>query len=119
MDFPFIDWEKNNEQLQQYTGTSNVGVNEPIPNEPGLSVILNNRTIVMAPSSVNFNSTVTAVVNEGVFSGDVITCGNSLVPGLVGTTNLTVNYIAICKFIIKLVLAVVTWVLSSYYQHKT
>ena len=43
------------------------------------------------PLNVTFNSTVTAVVNEGISSGDVITCGNDV---LVDSTNLTANYIA-------------------------
>ena len=79
-------------QLQQYTATSRVNMPEnPIP---GLSVVLNSLTVIGNPvTNVTFDSTVTAVVNEGISSGDIITCGNVLVE----TTNLTANYIAIRK----------------------
>ena len=44
--------------------------------------------------NVTFNSTVTAEVNEGVSSGDVITFGNSV---LRDSTNLMANYTTIRK----------------------
>ena len=79
-------------QLQQYTATSNV--NEPRSPISGLSVVLNSLTVIGNPvTNVTFDSTVTAVVNEGISSGDIITCGSALVE----TTNLTANYIAIRK----------------------
>ena len=83
-DFPTIDWDKNDDlRVQQYTPTSNI--NQTISPRPGLFVVLNSRTSAI---SANFTSTLTAIVNEGVLPGDVITCGNVLVD----TRNITVNY---------------------------
>lgn len=93
VNFSSIVWEKNGAQFRVYAGVSETGMNEPVPDESGLSVILNNVTLVAAPSSFNFTSTVTAVVNEGVSSDDVITCGNTFFT----TTSITVNYSAIRK----------------------
>ena len=87
-----IDWERSGDQFQQYTATSLVNVTENP--RSGLSVVLNSLTVTGNPvTNVTFDSTVTAVVNEGISSGDVITCGSILVE----TTNLTANYIAIRK----------------------
>ena len=87
-----LDWDRNSTRLQQYTATSIANeITRPVP---GLSVILNSVTVMNDPLNVTFNSTVTAVVNEGISSGDVITCGNDV---LVDSTNLTANYIAIRK----------------------
>lgn len=87
-----VDWERNGMQFQQYTATSNV--NETTNPRPGLSVVLNSRIVIGNPvTNVTLDSTVTAVVNEGISSGDVITCGSVLVE----TTDLTANYIAIRK----------------------
>lgn len=90
-----IDWEKNNVQFQQYTGTStNIGQNQPVPNEPGLSVTLNSLSVIVAPEfSVNFTSTVTAVVNVGISTGDNITCGNRFQ----ATKSLIANFSAMRK----------------------
>ena len=76
VDFIGIDWDRNEDQFQQYTGTSqNLNqIEEPIQ---GLFVILNSR-VVNSATSIDYNSTLTAIVEEGVSSGDVITCGNSL-----------------------------------------
>ena len=76
-------------QFQQYTATSRVNMTENP--RSGLFVVLN--SVIDDPSNVTLDSTVTAVVNEGISSGDVITCGN----GLLETTDLTANYIAIRK----------------------
>jgi hypothetical protein len=84
-----LDWERNGMQFQQYTATSPVNMTEN--RRPGLSVILN--SVTNDPQNVTFDTTVTAVVNEGVSSGNVITCGNALVE----TADLTANYIAIRK----------------------
>ena len=90
-DFTGIDWDRNDDiRFQQYTGTSIV--NRTQSPRPGLSVVLNSRSVASA-ASINFTSTLTAIVNEGVSSGDVITCGNTLLD----TTNITVNYAAIRK----------------------
>ena len=89
-----LDWERNGMQFRQYTASSIK--NETTTPILGLSVILNS-VIVMDRENghnVTFNSTVTAVVNEGVSSGDIITCGNSV---LRDSTNLTANYTTIRK----------------------
>ena len=79
-------------QFRQYTATSDV--NDTTNPRQGLSVVLNSLIVIGNPvTNVTFDSTVTAVVNEGISSGDIITCGNVLVE----TTNLTANYIAIRK----------------------
>ena len=87
-----LDWDRNSMQLQQYTATSIT--NEITRPMPGLSVILNSVTVMNNPLTVTFNSTVTAVVNEGISSGDIITCGNDV---LMDSTDLTANYISIRK----------------------
>ena len=89
-DFTGIDWDINVDRFQQYTGTSIVNRTESP--RPGLFVILNSLSVASAIST-DFTSTLTAIVNEGVSSGDVITCGNTLLD----TTNITVNYTAIRK----------------------
>ena len=96
VDFTGIDWDRNGDQFQQYTGTSNV--NQTQSPRPGLSVVLDSLSVASA-TSTNFTSTLTAIVNEGVSSGDVITCGNALL----NTTNLIVNYTDIRKSMTVLV----------------
>ena len=87
-----LDWEKNGIQFQEYTATAITNVTTtPIL---GLSVTLNSVTVMNNPLSVTFNSTVTAVVNEGISSGDIITCGNDV---LMDITDLTANYISTRK----------------------
>ena len=93
VDFTGIDWDRNGDQFQQYTGTSDVNETVVNPNSmSGLSVILNGLNLASV-TSIDFNSTVRAIVNEGISSGDVITCGNRLF----NTTDLVVNYTAIRK----------------------
>ena len=89
-----LDWERNGMQFRQYTASSIK--NETITPILGLSVILNSVVVMDRGNghNVTFNSTVTAVVNEGVSSGDVITCGNNV---LMDSTDLTANYTAIRK----------------------
>jgi hypothetical protein len=89
-----IDWERNGMQFQQYTATTMENTTENP--EPGLSVVLNSVTVMNNPLNVTFDSTVTAVVSEGLSSGDIITCGNSV---LMDNTTLTANYIAIRKYL--------------------
>ena len=86
-----LDWERNGMQFQQYTATSMT--NMTTSPRLGLSVILNS-VAAENPDNVSFNSTVTAVVNEGISTGDIITCGNAV---LMNIADLTANYIAIRK----------------------
>lgn len=89
-----LDWERNGMQFQQYTASSIE--NETMTPILGLSVILNSVVVMDRENgrNVTFNSTVTAVVNEGISTGDIITCGNAV---LTDIADLTANYIAIRK----------------------
>ena len=92
MDFPGIDWDKNDARIEQYTPTSDSDVGVTKDPVAGLTIVLNNLNVVDA-FSADFNSTLTATINEGVSVGDIITCGNELL----NTTNIVVNYSAVCE----------------------
>ena len=90
VDFPSIDWDKNDARIEQYTPTSNVGVvTDPVA---GLTIVFTNKN-GMGAFSADFNSTLTATINEGVSVGDIITCGIEFL----NTTNIVVNYTAVCE----------------------
>ena len=91
MDFIGIDWDRNGDQFQQYTGTSQ-NLNQTEEPRLGLFVILNSR-VVDSAISIDYNSTLTVIVEEGVSSGDVISCGNSLQ----NSAMVAVNYSAVRK----------------------
>ena len=57
-----------------------------------ISVVLWNVT-VKNPFSADFNTTLTALVNEGLSVGDNITCGNQLLD----IAYLIANYNTVCK----------------------
>ena len=89
MDFPGIDWDKNDARIEQYTPTSDSDVGVTTDPVAGLTIVLNNLNVVDA-FSADFNSTLTATINEGVSVGDIITCGNELL-------GIVVNYTAVCE----------------------
>ena len=90
VDFPNVDWEKNGVTIEQYTPTSMVLISTST--ESQCSVVLNN-IYVMDAFSADFNTTLIASVNEGISSGDSISCGNKLL----NTSDLIVNYTTICE----------------------
>ena len=92
INFASIDWELNGDQLDQYTATSPVHL-EQNPREH-LSLILNERNFT-DPLAVDFNTTLTATVGDGVTSGDVVSCGNRFF----NMTDLLINYTNVCKSI--------------------
>ena len=109
VDFTGIDWDRNGDQFQQYTATSQ-NINQTEEPRQGLFVILNSR-VVNSAISIDYNSTLTATVEEGVASGDVITCGNSLQ----NATSITVNYSAVRKSLLYSGVSMCrTWHLASY-----
>ena len=90
MNFPPIDWLRNDMTLEQYTPTSIVGLQQNLTSY--ISVILNKVNVIDA-ATADYNTTLTATINEGLSSGDIISCGNRLL----NTTELAINYTTIRK----------------------
>ena len=90
INFPPLDWQKNDVTLEQYTPTSIVGLQQNLTSH--ISVILNEVNAIDA-STANYNTTLTAIINEGLSSGDIISCGNRLS----NTTELAINYTTVRK----------------------
>lgn len=95
INFPFVDWLKNGNIVEQYTPTSMPMVNLTNP-QLQASIVLNSISVTDALSA-DFNTTLFVRVNEGVSSGDIIRCGNEL---LNFTSELIVQYTTVRKSIL-------------------
>lgn len=87
--YPSIDWIRNGATIEQYTSTTMAGATDVVSQ---LSVTLNSIRVASA-FSADFNTTLIAIVDQGLSPGDNITCGNQLV----NITDLIVKYTTIRK----------------------
>ena len=95
INFPSLDWARNGEQLVPYTSLS-TAPSEQRPTKH-ISVVLNDINATSA-FSINFNTTLTTTLGDGLSAGDVISCGHSLL----NTSEVLINYTTIRKLSMKI-----------------